>query len=136
MTAAGPSRWRTSRAMSRSVSDTSAAKRRHHAAVCAALGDETRLSLVTTLSGGEPRSIAQLTGRSKITRQAITKHLRVVEGGGSVDRIRAGRERMFEFDPQPMNELQEYLGRVSAQWDQVLSRLKSLVTSSLMCLRS
>jgi DNA-binding transcriptional ArsR family regulator len=113
--------------MSRSGSDGSAAKRRHHAAVCAALGDETRLSLVTTLSGGEPRSIAQLTGGAKMTRQAITKHLRVLESAGIVHSIRAGRESLFEFDPQPMNELQEYLGRVSTQWDQVLSRLKTLV---------
>lgn len=115
--------------MSRIGSDTSAAKRRHHVAVFAALGDETRLSLVTTLSGGEPRSIAQLTGGSKMTRQAITKHLRVLESAGIVHGVRAGRESLFEFDPQPMNELQEYLGRVSAQWDQVLSRLKSLVES-------
>ena len=115
--------------MSRSGRDTGAAKRRHHAAVCAALGDETRLSLVTTLSGGEPRSIAQLTGGSKMTRQAITKHLRVLESAGIVHSARAGRESLFGFDPQPMHELQEYLGRVSAQWDQVLSRLKTLVES-------
>jgi DNA-binding transcriptional ArsR family regulator len=115
--------------MSRSRSDTSAAKRRHHAALFAALGDETRLSLVTTLSGGEPRSIAQLTGGSKMTRQAITKHLRALESAGIVHSVRAGRESLFEFDPQPMNELQEYLGRISAQWDQVLSRLKTLVES-------
>jgi DNA-binding transcriptional ArsR family regulator len=115
--------------MSRIGSDTSAAKRRQHVAVFAALGDETRLSLVTTLSGGEPRSIAQLTGGSKMTRQAITKHLRVLQSAGIVHSVRAGRESLFEFDPQPLNELQEYLGRVSAQWDQVLSRLKTLVES-------
>jgi DNA-binding transcriptional ArsR family regulator len=113
--------------MSRIGSDSSAAKRRHHAAICAALADETRLSLVTTLSGGEPRSIAQLTRRSKMTRQAITKHLRVLQSAGIVHSVRAGRESRFEFDPQPLIELQEYLGRVSAQWDQVLSRLKALV---------
>src|ERR1700680_98189 len=115
--------------MSRIGSDTSTVKRRHHAAVFAALGDQTRLSLVTTLSGGEPRSIAQLTGGSKMTRQAITKHLRVLESAGIVHSVRAGRESLFEFDPQPMNELQEYLGRVSTQWDQVLSGLKTLVES-------
>src|SRR2546423_588113 len=113
--------------MSRSGSDISAAKRRHHAAVVAALADETRLSLVTALSGGEPRSIAQLTGGSRMTRQAITKHLRVLENAGIVHSVRSGRESRFEFDPRPMNELQAYLGRVSAQWDQVLSRLKTLV---------
>jgi len=115
--------------MSRIGRDMSAAKRRHHAAVCAALGDETRLSLVTTLSGGEPRSIAQLTGGSRMSRQAITKHLRVLESAGIVHSVRTGRESRFEFDPQPLNELHEYLDRVSAQWDQVLSRLKILVES-------
>ena len=115
--------------MSRTGSDMSAARRRHHAAVCAALGDETRLSLVTTLSSGEPRSIAQLTGGSRMTRQAITKHLRVLESAGIVHGVRAGRESRFELDPAPLNELKDYLGRVSEQWDQVLARLKNLVES-------
>src|SRR5467141_541858 len=113
--------------MSRSGSDTSAAKRRHHAALFAALGDATRLSLVTTLSGGEPRSIAQLTGGSKMTRQAITKHLRVLESAGIVHSVRTGRESRFEFDPEPMEGIKEYLDFVSKQWDQALSRLKSFV---------
>jgi DNA-binding transcriptional ArsR family regulator len=115
--------------MSRITSDASAARRRHHAGLFAALGDETRLSLVTALCGGEPRSIAQLSGGARMTRQAITKHLRVLEGVGLVHCVRSGRESRFEFDPAPMNELKEYLTRVSAQWDQVLSRLKSLVES-------
>ena len=113
--------------MSRPGSDTSGARRRQHAAVFAALGDETRLSLVAALSAGEPRSIAQLTGGTKITRQAITKHLRVLQSAGIVHCVRRGRESRFEFDPAPMNELREYLGRVAEQWDQVLSRLKALV---------
>ena len=103
------------------------AKRRQHAALFAALGDETRLSLLTTLSAGEPRSIAQLTGGSRLTRQAITKHLRVLESAGLVHSVRSGRESRFAFDPAPMNELKDYLARVSEQWDQALGRLKSLV---------
>ena len=113
--------------MSRLSSDTSAAKRRQHAAVFAALGDETRLSLVSTLSTGEARSIAQLTDGAKMTRQAITKHLRVLESAGIVHSVRSGRESLFGFDPAPLNELQQYLARVSEQWDQVLSRLRLLV---------
>ena len=115
--------------MSRSTRDTSAARRRHHAAVFAALGDETRLALVSTLSGGEPRSITQLTGGARITRQAITKHLRVLESAGIVHGVRAGRESRFQLDPGPLNELREYLERVSAQWDQVLARFKTYVES-------
>jgi len=43
--------------------------------------------------------------------------------------VRAGRESRFELDPAPLNELKDYLGRVSEQWDQVLARLKALVES-------
>ena len=76
-----------------------------------------------------PRSIAQLTGGSRITRQAITKHLRVLESAGVVRSARRGRQSLFELDPAPLTEMQEYLGRVAEQWDQVLGRLKSLVES-------
>lgn len=104
-----------------------AARRRQHAVVFAALSDETRLSLVTALAGGRPRSITQLTDGSRLTRQAITKHLRVLEGAGLVRSSRRGRESRFELDPQPLAELRAYLERVSEQWDQALARLKALV---------
>jgi DNA-binding transcriptional ArsR family regulator len=104
-----------------------AAKRRTHARVFAALGDTTRLSLVSKLSRGQPRSISQLTERSRLTRQAITKHLRVLEGAGIVHSAHAGRESLFELDLEPLAEVREYLGLVSKQWDQALSRLKAFV---------
>ena len=97
------------------------------APVFAALGDETRLSLVAKLCRGQARSISQLTRGSRLTRQAITKHLRVLESAGVVHSIRSGRESLFAFDPQPIAELREYLDIVSEQWDQALSRLKSFV---------
>jgi DNA-binding transcriptional ArsR family regulator len=102
-------------------------KRQARAPIFAALGDETRLSLVAKLCGGQPCSISQLTRGSRLTRQAITKHLRVLESAGIVHSARAGRESRFAFDPQPVNELKEYLDFVSQQWDQALSRLKSFV---------
>lgn len=95
--------------------------------VFAALGDETRLALVAKLSSGQPHSISQLTEGSRLTRQAITKHLRVLEGVGIVRCTRAGRERLFEFDPKPIGEMKRYLDAVSEQWDQALSRLKAFV---------
>jgi len=115
--------------MSRPGGDASAGRRRQHAAVFAALGDETRLALVSALCSGEERSIAELTHGSKLTRQAITKHLRVLESAGIVHSARAGRESRFGLDPAPLRELRDYLGRVSAQWDEVLARLKALVES-------
>jgi DNA-binding transcriptional ArsR family regulator len=113
--------------MSRKSRSSITAKQRAHAPVFAALGDETRLSLVAKLSGGQPRSISQLTHGSRLTRQAITKHLRVLENAAIVHSIRRGRESLFEFDPVPMQEIKKYLDLVSEQWDQALSRLKSFV---------
>jgi DNA-binding transcriptional ArsR family regulator len=104
-----------------------AGKQRAHATVFAALGDETRLLLVTRLSEGRSASISQLTEGSKLTRQAITKHLHVLESAGIVHASRSGRESVFEFRPRPVEELKEYLDFVSRQWDQALSRLKSFV---------
>jgi DNA-binding transcriptional ArsR family regulator len=95
--------------------------------VFAALGDETRLLLVAKLSQGQRCSISQLTEGSRLTRQAITKHLRVLEGVGIVHNVRAGRESLFEFDPEPMLGIREYVDEVSEQWGEGLARLKAFV---------
>jgi len=113
--------------MSRQGRSNRTAKRLPPAFAFAALGDVTRLSLVAKLCGGQPRSIAQLTEGSKLTRQAITKHLRVLERAEIVRSVHRGRERLFEFHPEPLEEMKKYLDLVSGQWDQALSRLKSFV---------
>ena len=76
---------------------------------------------------GQPCSISQLTEGSRLTRQAITKHLRVLASVGIVHSVRTGRESLFEFDPEPIEEIKRYLDLVSEKWDQALSRLKSFV---------
>jgi DNA-binding transcriptional ArsR family regulator len=103
------------------------AQRQAPATVFAALGDKTRLSLVAKLCRGQARSISQLTKGSRLTRQAITKHLRVLERAEIVHSVRTGRESLFELDPEPMEEIKRYLDLVSEQWDQALARLKSFV---------
>ena len=95
--------------------------------VFAALGDETRLSLMGKLSKGTPQSISELARGSPLTRQAITKHLRVLEGARLVGSVRVGRESLFELRPEPLKEIQSYLERVSEQWDHAVARLKSFV---------
>jgi DNA-binding transcriptional ArsR family regulator len=113
--------------MSHSRRSRFTAKPRSRETVFAALGDKTRLSLVVKLCRGQSHSISQLTEGSKLSRQAITKHLRVLENAGIVHSVRSGRESRFEFDPQPMEGIKEYLDFVSEQWDQALLRLKSFV---------
>jgi DNA-binding transcriptional ArsR family regulator len=99
------------------------------ATVFAALGDETRLSLLAKLGKGKSYSISELTEGTKLTRQAVTKHLHVLERVRIVHAKRAGRESLFELDPQPIHELQTYLDTVSKQWDAALARLKEFVES-------
>jgi DNA-binding transcriptional ArsR family regulator len=97
------------------------------AAVFAALGDETRLSVLARLARGEPQSISCLTAGTRLTRQAVTKHLRVLEGAGVVSSVRVGRESRFALEPKPLDEVRDYLALVSRQWDAALMRLKALV---------
>jgi DNA-binding transcriptional ArsR family regulator len=93
----------------------------------AALGDETRLRLVARLSRDGPTSIARLTSDHAITRQAITKHLRVMKNAGLVRSTQQGREVVWEIEQQRLAEARRHLQTISAQWDETLSRLKSFV---------
>ena len=102
---------------------------RAKAAIFAALGDETRLSLLSRLCSGQRYSIAELTEGTKLTRQAVTKHLRVLERVRIVHGMREGRQSLFQFDPHPVIEMKEYLELVSKQWDIALARLKSFAES-------
>lgn len=97
------------------------------APIFAALGDRTRLSLLTRLSGGEAQSIARLSAQTSLTRQAVTKHLHVLEGAGLVRSVRVGRESRFAYRPEPLVDARAYLDAVSAQWDDALGRLKVFV---------
>lgn len=103
-------------------------RQRGSAPVFAALGDETRLALLSRLSQSRC-SISRLAEGSDLSRQAITKHLRVLEGAGLVRGTRRGRERLFELKPEPLDEARDALEAISRQWDGPPARLKALVES-------
>jgi DNA-binding transcriptional ArsR family regulator len=62
-----------------------------------------------------------------MTRQAVTKHLQVLEAAGLVRSARVGRESLYSYQPEPVCDARAYLEAVSAQWDARLARLKALV---------
>jgi DNA-binding transcriptional ArsR family regulator len=97
------------------------------AQVFAALGDRTRLSLLDRLGDGRALSIAKLSTDTRLTRQAITKHLHVLESAGLVASLRVGRESRFAARRETLDEARAYLDRVAAHWDDALSRLRVLV---------
>ena len=113
--------------MSRRSREGAARRLTRNAPVFAALGDETRLSLVTKLSEGSQVSIARLAEGTSVTRQAITKHLKVLEGAGLVRGIRRGRENLFALAPEPLDEARRALDRIARHWDEALARLKDYV---------
>jgi DNA-binding transcriptional ArsR family regulator len=97
------------------------------APVFAALGDETRLALMSRLGGGQPLSIADLAQGIPLTRQAVTKHLQVLSHAGLVRDSRRGRERMWQPEAQRLTEARRYLDAISKRWDEALARLEAYV---------
>ena len=89
-----------------------------------ALGDPTRLGLVARLCQGGPQSIASLTGGSDVTRQAVTKHLRILEAAGLVRGLRQGRESRWEMEPERLEIAREYLAMMSERWTARLGALR------------
>ncbi len=98
-----------------------------NAVVFAALGDETRLRIVSRMCDMGPASIAGLTQGSGVTRQAVAKHLRILEGAGLVQTKRIGRETRWRLLPGGLTKARTSLERISAQWDSALDRLKAFV---------
>ena len=99
------------------------------APVFAALGDPTRLALLAQLSDGAPRSISALSAGSDLTRQAVTKHLRVMEGAGLVRSSPQGRERVWQLDERRLQLAQRHLATIAREWDARLARLERFVTT-------
>ena len=93
----------------------------------AALGDETRLRIVAQLSQHGPQSIVRLTQSTDVSRQAITKHLYVLEEARLARSIRTGRESIWELQPARLEDVRRYLNQISAQWDTALERLRDFV---------
>ncbi len=95
--------------------------------VFAALGDETRLRLVTRLCEEGPLSITRLSAGLPVTRQAVTKHLGVMEEAGLISGVRLGRERVWQLEPRRLLVAHQTLELISRRWDERLERLRRLV---------
>ena len=93
----------------------------------AALGDPQRLGLIDALASGDSQSISQLGTRATISRQALTKHLRVLERAGLVRGARFGREMRFSIEREALAEAARFLAHVEGQWTDALARLKKQV---------
>src|ERR1051325_6764174 len=96
----------------------------------AGLWDETPLALVDRLCAGGPMSIARLTEGTEVTRQAVTKHLRVLAEAGLARGTRIGRDHVWEIDASRLDETRRWLDHIQGQWDNALARLKESLERS------
>jgi DNA-binding transcriptional ArsR family regulator len=91
----------------------------------AALGDETRLTLLRRLSEGGPASISVLSESFRVSRQAVTKHLQFLAAAGIIDGRRAGREHLWALKPARLADARRCLKLIARGWDDALGRLKA-----------
>ncbi len=97
--------------------------------VFAALGDATRLAVVSRLCADGPLSIARLSEGSGVTRQAITKHLETLAEAGVVQGKREGRERIWQIETRRLEMARRALDQISAQWDAAIGRLEAYLAA-------
>lgn len=95
--------------------------------IFAALADPVRRSLLENLAEHGPKTATQLAEQYPITRQAILKHLTILEAAGLVAVEQQGREKRYTLIPAQLAELDRWREKVSATWDERLRRLKAML---------
>ena len=92
-----------------------------------ALADPTRRALIRALADVGPSTLADLTRQLPVTRQAVAKHLVVLQDAGLVAGDGPVRGRRYTFTPQPLSDAMSWMVEVGAGWDERLARLKRQV---------
>ena len=103
------------------------ASERAVAGVFFALGDGTRLSVVKKLGAAGALSATVLADGAKVTRQAIVKHLQVLERAGLVTHARRGRDVLYALETRGFEDARSFIDRISVLWDRRIGRLRALV---------
>jgi ArsR family transcriptional regulator, cadmium/lead-responsive transcriptional repressor len=91
-----------------------------------AVGDPTRRRMLDMLLAGGPGTATSLSEHLPVTRQAVAKHLAVLDQAGLVHGVAAGRERRYHVDEAQLARAAAQLGEVGASWDARLQRIKRL----------
>ena len=91
-----------------------------------ALGDPTRRQLLDLMLGGGPHTSTSLSSELPVTRQAVAKHLVVLDRAGLVTGTEVGRERRYRIDEEQFARAVAQLQQVGQAWDARLGRIKRL----------
>ena len=96
---------------------------RRAGAVFDALGDATRRELFAAVGLGAPITATELASGRSLSRQAIVKHLQVLDAAGLVTAEKVGREQRYRVTPSPLDDASAWMAQVGAEWDRRLHRL-------------
>jgi DNA-binding transcriptional ArsR family regulator len=94
--------------------------------VLRALADESRRTMLDTLAGG-PATVGQLAALLPIARPGVSRHLRVLREAGLVEVRQEAQRRVYSLRPQPLAEIDQWLGRYRVLWEQRLDALHTEV---------
>jgi DNA-binding transcriptional ArsR family regulator len=93
--------------------------------VLAAVSDPTRRAIIDRLTRG-PACVTDLAKPFAMSLNAVSKHIKVLESAGVVQRARQGREHVLEFDARPLRDVARWAHRYERFWSQRLDRLEAL----------
>jgi DNA-binding transcriptional ArsR family regulator len=95
-------------------------------AVLHALSDESRRTILEVLRD-RPATVGELSDRLPIARPGVSRHLRVLREAGLVDVQQDAQWRVYRLRPEPLAELDAWLGRYRVLWEQRLDALHTEV---------
>ncbi|GAB3051930.1 ArsR/SmtB family transcription factor [Monashia sp. NPDC004114] len=98
--------------------------------VLVALADPTRRQLLDLLAALGEVTATTLAERLPVSRQAIVKHLAVLESAGLVSRGKVGREVLYAVRPDALNVTARWMSALAADWDRRLATIKRIAESS------
>lgn len=93
----------------------------------AALGDQRRLAIVARLQEADALSVSSLCEGMEVSRQAVSKHLKMLADAQLVSVVKSGRETRYSLELKRLEEANAFLVLVGTKWDRALKRLKSHV---------
>lgn len=92
-----------------------------------ALADGTRRSMIHSLSRGRARSASELGRRFRSAQPTISKHLKVLEQAGIVERTVEGRVHLFRLRQKPLEDAERWIARQQAFWTGAVDQLEQLL---------
>ena len=95
-------------------------------AVFSALADPTRRALLSRLAQGDA-TVSDLADPFPISQPAISKHLKVLEEAGLIERHRRGQQRPARLRPETLTAATEWMARFKAQWETRLDQMDELL---------